>query len=69
MTEHIPSTNEVRYGLSEGEPCNRDGGCPGTLRWQPASECTCFISAPCSGCTTSLIYCPECEFLGEACDD
>ena len=45
-------------GYLDGETCGRNG-CDGVIV-RPATDCSCHISAPCSGCTSVCEYCPEC---------
>ena len=46
-------------GIEHGDTCNRDG-CGGIIEVSPIENCSCHITAPCSGCSDQVLYCPEC---------
>ena len=51
-------------GYLKGEICNR-GGCLGIIEEHELDGgCSCHINPPCSYCTTSREYCPECDWDG-----
>lgn len=56
---------ETEPGLFEGDICNRLG-CDGVLQLSPVLECSCHISPPCDACITRKVFCPSCEWEGEA---
>ncbi|MBB1606505.1 MULTISPECIES: hypothetical protein [unclassified Pseudomonas] len=49
--------NELGY--EEGANCNRDG-CDGVIELEKVDNCSCHISAPCSGHENQDTWCPEC---------
>jgi hypothetical protein len=54
----------MEFGYEKGETCNRNG-CNGILtEHDTENHCSCHISAPCSYCTDSRVYCPECGWDG-----
>jgi hypothetical protein len=51
-------------GYEKGEICNRNG-CNGILVERDTDKCcSCHISAPCSYCTDSRVYCLKCDWDG-----
>jgi hypothetical protein len=48
-------------GFVAGEKCNR-AGCAGIIAETAVENCSCHISAPCSGCTSSRYYCETCDW-------
>lgn len=48
-------------GFCEGDRCLRDG-CQGVIEIEPAENCSCHISPPCSACTAPRAFCPECDW-------
>ena len=54
----------MELGYEKGEKCNRNG-CNGVLVEHDVDGCcSCHITAPCSYCTDSRVYCPECDWDG-----
>ena len=57
---------EVDYqlGYVDGDCCNRTIAygkkCNGIINFHLVENCYCHISPPCSACTSSKAYCPEC---------
>jgi len=57
----------TNLGYKEGETCNRNG-CNGTIQFSEETKsdnCSCHISAPCSGCVASrgeYFYCDSCKY-------
>lgn len=62
----INRNHSEETGQLEGDVCNRNG-CKGIIAEHETENCSCHISPPCSACTTSKEYCPECDW--EAVDD
>lgn len=55
---------KLEEGYSKGDTCNRDG-CKGIIAEHESDGCcSCHINPPCSYCTTSREYCPECYWDG-----
>lgn len=55
----------MNYGTEVGETCHREG-CAGIIEQNEADgSCKCHINPPCSHCTTSREYCPECDWDAE----
>lgn len=51
-------------GYVAGEICNRNG-CQGVIKEKDTDSCcSCHQNAPCSHCTTSREYCPDCGWDG-----
>lgn len=56
---------EINYGYSSGEICNRDG-CKAIIQeYDKEGCCYCHINPPCSYCTTSSSYCDSCKWDGK----
>lgn len=54
----------MNEGVINGEVCNRNG-CTGIIEeHETDGGCSCHIKPPCSYCTTSREYCPECGWDG-----
>ncbi len=52
-------------GTEEGDKCNRNG-CLGILRYTKPEKCSCHLGyPPCSACTSTYLYCPECGWEDE----
>lgn len=57
--------NRISLGYEKGEKCNRDG-CIGIIKEHDSESCcSCHINPPCSYCTDSRSYCPECDWDGK----
>lgn len=55
---------KIEFGYLKGEKCNRDS-CSGVIEeYESESGCSCHINPPCSHCTDSRSYCPECDWDG-----
>ena len=52
-------------GDEEGDKCNRQQ-CDGVMHCPPPENCTCFISSPCSSCTSRRLKCNKCGFEVES---
>lgn len=51
-------------GYEKGDVCGREG-CAGIIDQHPTDKCcSCHINPPCSYCTDSREYCPECGWEG-----
>jgi len=62
--KYKPRGKRKLEGVLKGEVCNRNGCCGVIDEHDSDSGCTCFINPPCSHCTDSRCYCPECGYDG-----
>lgn len=52
-------------GIEEGDICHRNTAvirdCQGRLKFSEPENCSCHLGhPPCSACTSTYLYCPEC---------
>lgn len=66
---HEVSLNDVYHGdFSEIEPNSEcpAHNCNGVLKDKREGGCSCNIAPPCSHCTCTNVWCPECDFSYES---
>jgi hypothetical protein len=52
---------QEEHGYNKGEICNREG-CRGIIDEHDKDGCSCHSAPPCSSCTRTYEYCPECDW-------
>lgn len=57
-TENLKPEKE-QFFMEEGVVCAMEG-CDGVIEFSEVENCSCHISAPCSGCMGTKFVCPKC---------